>query len=311
MTESPPPAAEPGSLDGAPDGWTRLTAPSGRGRLFVLRDFASRHLAPRDVYVWTPDGVDEAARLPALYMQDGQNLFDARLVPFGVAWEADASLSRLIDAGLVEPTLIVGVACTSDRFAEYAPALLLEQLSDPARQAVLDAWPGAPKSEAYARMLVEEIKPLIDAAFPTRPGRDGAFIAGSSMGAVVAAELLARHPDVFAGAALLSAHFSLLPVTETEVLPEGFADDVARAVGQFARRHMPRAGSHRLWLDRGALSIDRFYPPSHAAFVEALLALGYAEGADLDARCYAGVGHDEGAWRERLDEALAFLLAPA
>jgi len=291
-------------------GWTRLTAPSGRGQLHVLRAFASRHLAVRDLYVWTPDGVDEAERLPVLYMQDGQNLFDARLVPFGVAWEVDASLSRLIDAGRMAPTMVVGVACTADRFAEYAPPLILDQLPAPARRAVVDAWPGAPKSAAYARMLVEEIKPLVDATFPTRSGRETTFLAGSSMGAVVAAELLARHPEIFAGAALLSAHFSLLPVTETEPLPNGFAEDVAHAVGLFARRHMPRAGSHRLWLDRSTLSIDRFYPPSHAAFVEALLALGYVEGGDLSVRSYAGVGHDEGAWRERLDEALAFLLAP-
>lgn len=303
------PKAEPTAPRSGPKGWTRLTAPSGRGQLYVLRDFASRRLAVRDLYVWTPDGVGEAARLPVLYMQDGQNLFDARLVPFGVAWEADASLSRLIDAGRVAPTMVVGVACTEDRFAEYAPALLLDLLPAPARQAVIDAWPDAPKSAAYARMLVEEIKPLIDVTFPTQPGRETTFLAGSSMGAVVAAELLARRPDVFAGAALLSAHFSLLPVTEAEPLPAGFADDVARAVGDFARRHMPRAGSHRLWLDRSMLSIDRFYPPSHAAFVEALLALGYVEGTDLSVGSYAGVGHDEGAWRERLDEALAFLLA--
>ena len=304
------PRATPGAPDRAPKGWTSLPSPSGRGQLRVLRGFVSRDRAARDLYVWRPDGVDDDAPLPVLYMQDGQNLFDARLVPFGVAWEADACLSRLIDAGRIAPIMVVGVACTHERFAEYAPALILEQLAAPARQAILDAWPGAPKSAAYARMLVEEIKPLIEDAFATSPGRAGAFLAGSSMGAVAAAELLARYPETFAGAAMLSAHFSLLPVTETEPLPAGFAEDVARAVGVFARRHMPRAGSHRLWLDRSALSIDRFYPPSHAALVGALDALGYVEDKDLRVRVYGGVGHDEGAWRERLDEALAFLLAP-
>ncbi len=293
----------------APEGWEALPAPSGRGQLYVHRDFASRHLPSRDLYVWAPDGVDAAARLPVLYMQDGQNLFDAKLVPFGVAWEADASVSRLADAGRIKPTLIVGVACTSDRFAEYAPAMILDRLPASALQAVTSAWPGAPRSAAYARMLVEEIKPLVDASFPTLADRENTSVAGSSMGAVVAAELLARHPDVFAGAALLSAHFSLLPVTEAEVLPEHFSEDVTHAVGQFALEHMPRDQSHRLWLDRSTLSIDRFYPPSHAAFVRALEALGYVQGEDLSVRIYSGVGHDEGAWRERLDEALTFLLA--
>lgn len=303
------PKAKPDAPQGAPKGWIQLTAPSGRGQLYVFRDFASRHLPSRDLYVWTPDGVDAGTRLPVLYMQDGQNLFDARLVPFGAAWEADASISRLADAGRIAPTIVVGVACTEDRFAEYAPAMILDRLPASARQAVTTAWPGAPRSAAYARMMVEEIKPFVDATFPTLPKRESTFLAGSSMGAVVAAELLTRHPEVFAGAALLSAHFSLLPVTETEPLPEGFAEDVAQAVGQFAT-DMPRAGSHRLWLDRSTLSIDRFYPPSHAAFVAALLARGYRIGEDLSVRVYPNVGHDEGAWRERLDEALAFLLAP-
>ncbi len=82
------------TVDTLPEGWERLAAPSGRGQLYVYRCFASRHLPPRDLYVWVPDGVAKDQPLPVLYMQDGQNLFDARLVPFGVAWEADASVSR-------------------------------------------------------------------------------------------------------------------------------------------------------------------------------------------------------------------------
>ncbi len=187
--------------------------------------------------------------------------------------------------------------------------MILDRLTDAALGAVKAAWPGAPRSAAYGRLLVEEIKPFIDRTFPTLPGRQSTHIAGASMGAVIAAELLSRYPDVFAGAALLSAHFSLLPVTETEVLPHAFSKDVSQAVGEFASNQMPQAGKHRLWLDRSTLSIDRFYGPSHDALVAALLARGYCEGGDLSVQVYPGVGHDEDAWRQRLDDALGFLLA--
>ncbi|UAJ10883.1 alpha/beta hydrolase [Glacieibacterium megasporae] len=287
-----------------------LQPPSGHGRLFVYRDFRSRALLPRDIFVWVPDG-GPGAGFSVLYMQDGQNLFDARLVPFGTAWEADRSMARLADSGAIAPAIIVGIGSTADRFVEYAPELILDRLAEPARQAIEAAWGGGARSGSYAQMVMEDIRPLIDAHFPTNSAASATFVGGSSMGAVAAAELLARYPNSFAGAALLSAHFSLLPVTGTEPLPAGFAEQVAAAVGSFARACLPPAGHHRIWLDRSMLGIDAFYPPSHAAFVAALTGLGYVEGIDMAPSVYPGVGHDEDAWRSRLDDVLGFLLAPA
>ena len=48
---------------------------------------------------------------------------------------------------------------------------------------------------------------------------------------------------------------------------------------------------------------------SHAALGEALAGLGYVEGVDMALRGYPGVGHDEDAWRSRLDDAFGFVLA--
>ena len=287
-----------------------LEPPSGRGRLFVYRDYRPRRLLPRDIFVWVPDAVYPGERFPVLYMQDGQNLFDARLVAFGTAWEADRSIARLGEGGAISPAIIVGIASTADRFREYAPELILDRLAEPARLAVEAAWGGSAQSGRYAQMVMEDIRPLIDAHFPTIAAASATFVGGSSLGAVAAAELLARYPDHFAGAALLSAHFSLLPVTGAEPLPAGFAEQVTLAVGMFAQTCLPPAGRHRIWLDRSTLGIDAFYPPSHAAFVAALTELGYVEGIDLAARVYPGVGHDEDAWRSRLDDAFSFLLAP-
>lgn len=294
-----------------PAGFAPLAPPSGRGHLFVRRAVPSVGLPPRDLFVWRPDAPVPPDGFRVLYMQDGQNLFDARLVPFGTAWEADRALSRLVDAGLAASAIIVGVASTAERFTDYAPALILDRLPPAARGAVEAAWGGASRSATYARMVIEEVKPLIDAHFPTSPGADATFVGGSSLGAAAALEIVARYPDRVAGAACLSAHFSLLPVTETEAIPDHFVADVARAVGDFAVSCLPPAGRHHLWLDRSALGIDRFYGPTHAAIGAALAGLGYVEGSDLALRIYPGVGHDEDAWRARFGDALAFLLGRA
>jgi enterochelin esterase-like enzyme len=295
----------------ADGGFVAIEPPSGRGKLFVRRAFPSGGLRPRDLFVWVPDAVVPRDGFPVLYMQDGQNLFDARLVPFGAAWEVDRSISRLADAGTVAPAIVVGIASTADRFIEYAPYPILDRLPAPARDAVESAWGGEARSCAYAMLVMDRVKPLIDEHFPTCPLPEATFLGGSSLGAVAALEMLARYPGRVAGAACLSAHFSLLPVTETEVLPDGFADAVTAAVADFAGTCLPPAGRHILWIDRSTLGIDRFYGPTHAAVLSALSRLGFVEGADLGVGCYAGVGHDEGAWRDRLDDALGFLLAKA
>ena len=294
-----------------PAGFVPLAPPSGRGSLFVRRAVPSVGLLPRDLFVWMPDAPVPPDGFPVLYMQDGQNLFDARLVPFGTAWEADLALSRLADAGLAVPAIIVGIASTAERCTDYAPALILDRLPPSARGAVEAAWGGAARSADYARMVIEEMRPLIDAHFPTCPAAHATFLGGSSLGAVAALEILARYPDQVAGAACLSAHYSLLPVTETEAIPDHFAADVTRAVGDFAVSCLPPAGRHALWIDRSALGIDRFYGPTHAAIASALAGLGYLEGSDLALRVYPGVGHDEDAWRARFGNALAFLLGRA
>lgn len=291
----------------APRDFTPLLPPSGRGRLFVRRAFASAGLLPRDLFVWVPDAPTPPDGFPVLYMQDGQNLFDARLVPFGTAWEVDRAFSRLADAGEAAPAIVVGIASTAERFTDYAPALILDRLPPGARGAVETAWGGAPRVAGYARMVIEEVKPLIDARFPACPDAAATFVGGSSLGAVAALEIVARYPDRVAGAACLSAHYSLLPVTGAENIPEHFAAEVTIAVGDFAEACLPPAGRHILWIDRSALAIDRFYGPTHAALATSLAGLGYVDGVDLALRLYPGVGHDEGAWRARLDDALVFL----
>src|SRR5438477_10739802 len=84
----------------------------GEGRLRLHARFPSRYLStPRDLIVYLPPGYEEHAerRYPVLYLQDGQNLFDAATAFAGQEWRADESADRLTEEGIIEPLIIVGI----------------------------------------------------------------------------------------------------------------------------------------------------------------------------------------------------------
>ncbi|WP_349311439.1 alpha/beta hydrolase [Brevundimonas subvibrioides] len=263
-----------------------------------------------DIFVWVSDGAPHDGRYPVLYAQDGQTLFEAHRVPFGVAWEMDRCASRLIDDQRIPPVIVVGVASTGDRLLDYAPGQILSRLSGVSRRLVEDRHGGRGRSGAYAGCLVEIIKPMIDRHFPTRVDQAQTFVVGASMGGVAAAECLALYPQTFGGMAAMSGHFSLLPLDDDPPPPAAFSLDVDQALDAFVRNALPTAGRHRIWLDRSETGLDQHYGPAHHAIETALKDRGYTIGVDLVSRLYPGVGHDEGAWRARLSDVLAFLLGP-
>ena len=60
------------------------------------------------------------------------------------------------------------------------------------------------KADDYGRMLVEELKPFIDATYPTLPGAPSTGLAGSSLGGLVTMHLGLRYPSAFGRLAVLS-----------------------------------------------------------------------------------------------------------
>jgi len=153
-------------------------------------EFASEILGnERSVFVYLPPGYARSERrFPVLYMQDGQNLFDPAEAAFGVEWEADDTADRLIADGEMEPILIVGIGNTPERREEYSPPF--------------GETPG--RSDEYARFLLEELKPFIDAEYRTDPSRDATGIGGSSLGGLAALSLCVQHPESFSHCAAFS-----------------------------------------------------------------------------------------------------------
>ncbi len=101
------------------DEWHTLT-----GNICRHPNFESRILRnQRDVLVYLPRHYRRTRdRYPVLYLQDGQNVFDAATAFGGVEWGVDETAQRLIRDKLLAPLIIVAVANTGEqRVHEYAP----------------------------------------------------------------------------------------------------------------------------------------------------------------------------------------------
>jgi predicted alpha/beta superfamily hydrolase len=274
-----------------------ITVPLSDGTGVVNRhaDFPSRHIAPRHVDVWCPpaDPTTPARRYPVLYMHDGQNLFDPALSFIGVDWGMDEAMARLMRNTQGTGAIIVGIWNSPLRWREYMPH---KPLAMPRGQRLLTRFVeeagGAPLSEAYLKFLVEELKPFVDATYPTLPDRSHTFVMGSSMGGLISLYALIEYPDLFGGAGCLSTHW---PAGE-----EALVDSLGAA--------LPKAGRHRLYFDFGTETLDAAYEPYQRRMDEWVKAAGYVSGRDWLTRKFDGAEHSEQAWRARVDIPLAFFL---
>jgi len=93
------------------------------GRLDDLGVLNSRYTDPRRVTVWLPSSYRPGGpRHAVLYMHDGQNLFDKADAGYGMEWEVDEHLDRLIAENKVRPTIVVAIWNTPKRLREYVPS---------------------------------------------------------------------------------------------------------------------------------------------------------------------------------------------
>ncbi len=164
----------------APDPWSRSYGFDEFGEVSTVQPpatgtyYARFHgvtdgtLAPRQVRIRVPDS---DGPWPVLYMQDGQNLFEAG-GEFG-SW-------HLEDAEPSDNILVVGIDSTSDRFDEYTHA------ADDIGRASSD-----PKADAYADLVLDHVRPRVEALWGST-GTDG--ILGSSLGGLVSLYIAQRDP---------------------------------------------------------------------------------------------------------------------
>src|SRR5271168_2093757 len=145
-------------------------------RLKVHRGFQSRFLPDsRDLIVYLPPGyeAEPERQYPVLYMHDGQNLFDPQTSYIkGKTWMVREHADAAIEAGEVEPLVIVGIYNTGNRrLAEYTPEK--------------DWQMGGGEADSYGALITRELIPWISLHYRTKPGREHTGMGGSSLGGLV------------------------------------------------------------------------------------------------------------------------------
>jgi predicted alpha/beta superfamily hydrolase len=194
----------------------------------------------------------------------------------------DETAEALIKEGLVEPLIIVAVTTGASRLDEYSPVI------EPSVSA-------GGQADLYGRLLVEELKPFIDAHYRTLPDAAHTGLAGSSLGGMVSLYLGLKYPHVFGNLACLSTSID-------------WGDRVlARNVQDLSSKP-----ALRIWLDTG--TAEAFDPASgmknvekQRKFRDALLAKGWKLDEDLKYYEAVGSGHEVRAWGERVGLFLRFL----
>jgi predicted alpha/beta superfamily hydrolase len=247
---------------------------------YSVRTFHSEILPDdRVVSVYLPPQYleNEERRFPVLYLHDGQNLFDGRTSYIaGRTWNAGTTADRLTLDGVIEPVILVGVANTGlRRMAEYTPTR--------------DFKMGGGEGRSYGRLLIEELKPLIDRSYRTLPDAESTGLGGSSLGGLISLYLGFTHPEVFGKVAVMS--------------PSLWWDQ--RSIFQMIDQTRPRP-ELRIWLDIGTAEGARHVRDADH-LERQLMKRGWRPGADLAYMKAEGGVHSEDAWSERFGDVLRFL----
>jgi predicted alpha/beta superfamily hydrolase len=235
--------------------------------------------------VYVPPGYDTSdARYPVLYLQDGQNLFDAATAFFGNEWAADVAADEGIRGGSVEPLILVGLYNTGvRRVSEYTPTRDRRSRK-------------GGKAGRYAQMLARDVKPFMDHHYRTRKSAADTGVGGSSLGALVSLVAGLSYPRVFGKLALMS--------------PSVWWDEHAILTLIEAWRPARRP---RIWLDTGTAEGNN--PAKVVADArrmrDALAAKGWSEAADLHYEEAEGHAHNEQAWGARFGRVLEYLFPGA
>ena len=254
----------------------------GTLRLHELRSRIFKN--SRFVRVWTPPGYGDPAgtRYPVLYLNDGQNLFEASTAFGGVHWQVGETASRLIAEKKIPPLVIVGIDNTGkNRIREYLP-----WRSPDVKTLIV-------RGKLYPNFLRREVMPLIEGRYAVLSGPENTALGGSSLGGLITLYTQLVSPGVF-GRLLVES--PSLGIAHRRIISE-------------ARRF--RDWPERVYLGMGTRELgDAKKDEKIASDARELAALISAAGLDerrLKVNIEEGASHSESSWARRLPGALEFL----
>lgn len=257
-------------------------------RYLKLAGFRSRWVpSKRDVTVYLPEAylTEPERRFPVFYLHDGQNVFDGRTsyIP-DHTWRASSTADGLVAEGKMEPVIFVGVAnAGKQRLNEYTPTR--------------DVKLGGGAGDRYGKLLVEELKPLIDREFRTLAGPEDTALGGSSLGGLISLALGLEYPQVFGKLGVMS--------------PSVWWNQ--RSILNLVKKFKPSEGvaRPRIWMDMGTeegLRHVRDTDLLHRRLqIQGWKDAGSVQELNLRYLRVDGAFHTEDAWAARFDETLEFL----
>lgn len=257
-----------------------------KGEVRVLANLKSPQLNnQRDLLVYLPQSYKESnKRYPVLYMQDGQNLFDAA-TSFAGEWYVDETMEALGQEGV--EAIVVGIPNAGEkRLDEYSP---FRQLNI-----------GGGLGDDYLSFLTNTVKPLIDDTFRTWPEREHTAIIGSSMGGFISLYGFFHFPQVFGLAGIMSPSFWFAR--------GAIYTDVENAPFSPGKIYLD-VGTRELGSGLTVMKThSRRYYASVRRMKRILVKKGYRPKRDLLYVEEKWAGHEEQAWARRLPAAIRFLL---
>ena len=297
------------------DVWPHFTSAKGRVTTLIAAFHSSALGNDRAIYAYLPASYAENtdATYPVVYMHDGQNLWAALpQLAFSGTWNVDTAFDAASSSGTCSAGGVVGwgaqplggaaVTCTGDsdcpsaECRTFPEAIVIGVANDANRiyeytPTPDPGTPGGGGADLYVQMLVQELKPGVDAMLRTRPDVGSTSLAGSSLGGLVTAYAGLRHPEVYGNLAELS------PSTWWN------ADVIVGDV-----RSTPPAPMRPLavYVDSGQGTADDEADTDQLA--AAYLALGYVDGESFRHVVQPGASHSETYWAERFPGAMQLLL---
>jgi hypothetical protein len=240
------------------------------------------------VVVSVPAG---AGPWPALYVHDGQNVFDPEALWGG--WRLGEALAQ------VPPLLVVAIANTPARFDEYT------HVPDD-----LGSGPLGGQGDLYADLITLDLRPMMEEAYGVPPRRG---VMGSSLGGLISLHVAQRAPDAWSFVASLSGTLGWGSFGRSEEVME------ERWLADAALLEAAQSDSLVVYVDSGGgpgpdgrcLDPDRDGLPeddpddadnycTNRQFADRLAAIGFEWERDLVHWHQEGAPHNEAAWADRV-----------
>jgi trehalose-phosphatase len=263
----PPPAVPAALPEDAP-----LIGEWRPGETQILGPLAVPGHKPRLVRVYLPSTFTPEGPSFALYMFDGQNMFDDH-PSFAGGWHLHEAVERMARGKRPAP-VVIGI--------DHGGSKRIDELSP------FEMQTGAGGLDGLLDWIVDSLIPRLAAELPLIPGPVGAVVGGSSMGGLAALYAHFRKPRDFGGALAMSPSF--------------WVGD-----GRILRwvRAQPTPALSRIYLDCGVREGRGTLLPQVATMAAHLANRGY-DPDHLLLRADPRGAHSEASWRRRLPRALRF-----